>query len=414
MLASLALTACVAQPGLSGQSAVAPPQPSQLLPLPGAPANTGTRIAILLPLSGPNAEVGQALLRAAQLALATPGRNNPPPALDQYDTRGTPDGAAEAARAALAAEAGIILGPLTTAETAVVAPIARASNTPVLAFTSDSSRAAPGVWPLGITPSQQMRRLVVAMQAENKTRIAAVLPTNLFGDALANGLAAATRDAAMPDPRILRTQSNFASLNNTLKAAADYDRRRGAIEAQQSAARASADPATRAQSPAIGAQDVPPPPMDALFLGETGELLGQAVPLLGFYDIGPAQLRVLGPATWAREAGRQPGLAGAWYAAPDPALRLGFEQAYTARYNAAARDFTSIAFDAAAIARTAATPAGFPIQSIIRPDGYAGADGLLALMPDGQVRRGLAIFEIDRGGAHIVQPAPQSVNAPGV
>jgi hypothetical protein len=39
---------------------------------------------------------------------------------------------------------------------------------------------------------------------------------------------------------------------------------------------------------------------------------------------------------------------------------------------------------------------------------------LIGLLPDGGVRRGLAIFEVDRGGAHIVQPAPQTLAAPGV
>ena len=78
------------------------------------------------------------------------------------------------------------------------------------------------------------------------------------------------------------------------------------------------------------------------------------------------------------------------------------------------RELASLAYDAAGIARAAGTGSGFPIASLERPEGFLGADGLLALRPNGQVRRGLAIFEIDRGGAHIVQPAPQSLGAPGV
>src|SRR3954451_767316 len=63
---------------------------------PGTAGPTGQRVAILLPLSGDRADLGQAMLHAAQLALEAPG----PPPLDAKDTHGTPDGAAAAAREA--------------------------------------------------------------------------------------------------------------------------------------------------------------------------------------------------------------------------------------------------------------------------------------------------------------------------
>ncbi len=406
------LAACVAQPPVERHATPlnGPVTGPVLGSAPPGPAGPGRRIAILLPLTGPNAEIGQALLKAAQLSLNEPGS----PPLDQQDTHGTPEGAAAAARIVLAAGAGIVLGPLTGPETSAVAPLTRAAGVPLLAFTSDATLAQAGVWPLGITPAQQVRRLVLAVQAENKTRLAAVLPQNAFGDALASGLTVAAAGAGLPEPRIVRTPNGFAALNDALKTVSDFPSRRGAIEAAQRAAKGQATPDARKDSAEIGKREIPPPPMDALLLGAGGDLLGQAVPLLGFYDIGPAQVRILGPATWVRDAPRQPNLAGAWFAAPDPAARSGFETQFTAKYNGPARDFTSLAYDAAGIARAVATAQGFPSAGLTRPEGFAGADGLLALQPDGQVRRGLAIFEVDRGGAHIVQPAPQTLAAPGV
>ena len=369
----------------------------------------GSRVAILLPLTGPNAEVGQAMLRAAQLSLDQPGA----PQLDARDTAGTPAGAAEAAKQALAGGAGLILGPLTAGETAAAAPVAKAGGIPVLAFTSDAAQAQPGVWALGITPAQQVRRLVLAVQAEGKTRIAAVLPKNAFGDAMSGGLTAAAATAGLSEPQVLHYSGSFASLNAALKDVSGYSTRRGAVEQQQEA-RARGDADSRREAAELGRQAAPPPPIDALLLGAAGESLGQAAPLLVFYDIGPSQVRILGPALWAREASRLSAIAGAWYAAPDPAQRAAFEQAYSAKYNAPPRELTSLAYDAAGVARVAASSGGFTPGALARPEGFAGADGLLALQPDGQVRRGLAIFEIDHGGSHIVQPAPQSMAAPGV
>ena len=385
----------------------------------------GHRVSILLPLSGPNADVGQALLRAAQLSLSQPGS----PPLDARDTAGTPDGAANAARAALAGGAGIILGPLTAAETGAVAPLAVAAGVPVLAFTSDVTKAQPGVWTLGITPGQQVRRLVLAVQAEGKTRLAAVVPSNPFGDALASGMTAAAAEASLPPPRVEHYANSFPGLTASLKTVADYDSRRGAIEARQRAAHAAPSNPNAAADPAAtppGTADTPPgiadtppavpdapPPIDALLLGASGPLLGKAAPLLPFYDIGPGQVRILGPATWAREGAQLGALSGAWYAAPDPAMRAAYEQQYAAKYGAPPRELTDIAFDAAGVARAVADTIGFGGPALTRGQGFTGADGLFSLLPDGQVRRGLAIFEIDKGGSHIVQPAPMSLAMPG-
>lgn len=403
MAAAALLAACVAPPASPRQAAELNAPSTDTRP-------PGRRVAILLPLTGPNAELGQAMLKAAQLSLSRPGS----PELDQQDTAGTPEGAANAARAALAAGAGVILGPLTAAETAAAGPVARGAGVPMLAFTSDSAQAQPGVWPLGITPAQQVRRLVLAVQAENKTKLAVVVPQNILGEALANGALAATAAARMPDPKIVRAPGTFSAMNDALKDVSDFAGRRGAQDAAQRAARARNDADGRREAAEIGRRTPGAPPMDALLLGVTGELLGQVVPLLSFYDIGPGQVRILGPGTWAREASRQPALAGAWYAAPDPAQRAGFEKAFTAKYNAPARELTSLAYDAAGIARAAVSAQGVSLESIQRAEGFAGADGLIGLLPDGQVRRGLAIFEVDRGGAHLVQPAPQTLAAPGV
>ncbi len=351
------------------------------------------------------------MLQAMQLALAQPGS----PPLDVRDTGSTPDGAAAAARAALANGDGLILGPLTAGETAAVAPVAQGASVPVLAFTSDSAQGRPGVWPLGITPEQQVRRLAGAVQAEGKMRIAAVLPQNAFGDALARGLTEATVGGAVVAAKVDRyTPSDFASLDAAMKDVADYSNRRGAIEARQQAADAANDPAGRRAAALVGQETPPPAPFDALLLGAVADQLVEATPLLAAYDIRPDQVRIMGPALWARDAARLPPLAGSWFAAPDPSTRQPFVDAFSAKYGAPPPPLASLAYDAAGLARVSAGPAGFDARGLQRPEGFAGSDGVLALMPDGLVRRGLAIFEVDAGGSHVVEPAPQTLGAPGV
>ncbi|HEX3994887.1 MAG TPA: penicillin-binding protein activator, partial [Acetobacteraceae bacterium] len=157
---------------------------------PGANPIAAGPVAILLPLTGKMADIGKPMLNAAQLALTVPGS----PDLMVKDTGGTPDGAAKAAQEAIEGGARMILGPVTSAETAQVAPIARPAGVPVLAFTNDHAQAQPGVWVLGVTPGQQVRRLLGAVQQAGKGQVAGLLPDTDFGKAMADEL---TRDASI-------------------------------------------------------------------------------------------------------------------------------------------------------------------------------------------------------------------------
>ncbi len=98
----------------------------------------------------------------------------------------------------------------------------------------------------------------------------------------------------------------------------------------------------------------------------------------------------------------------------DAAARTAFDQDYQSKYGAPAPGLADFAFDAAAIGRVLAAGGGYSVASLCRPEGFAGVDGVLALQTDGTVRRGLAVFEIQRGGPTIVDVAPASLSAPGI
>ena len=98
---------------------------------------------------------------------------------------------------------------------------------------------------------------------------------------------------------------------------------------------------------------------------------------------------------------------GAWYAAPDNAARGAFVADYTNRYGAAPPPIADLAYDAAIIARYT-SPA-----SLTQRDGFVGSDGWIALLPDGHVRRGLAVFKVDGHGNTMIDPpqGPSSSSA---
>jgi ABC-type branched-subunit amino acid transport system substrate-binding protein len=403
LLACLLLAAC-------GQGATEGPPAPVTLTLPQAKVQGPLAVALLLPLTGPNSAVAQAMQQAAQLAATTPGA----PPLDIRDTGGDPSRAADAARAAIAAGDPLIIGPLTAEETQAVASVSVPANIPVLSFSSDPSVAAPGIWTLGITPGQQMRRLVAAAAAEGRKHLAALLPDGPFGDALETALSDAAGQAGLDQPTVRRGGGSDASAEDALKNLTDWEARHSDLESRIQAMRDSTDPVSREQAAVLAARPVQPPPFDTLVLGANGEQLRKLAALMPQYGVIAPQVRVLGPSFWAGQAGHLGGLAGAWYAVPDPSQRSGFVAAYQGKYGLAPQPIADIAFDATLIARSLTQDHDYSVNALTSTAGFSGVDGAMVLLPDGHVLRALAIDQITPGGgATIVSPAPSDLSGPG-
>lgn len=384
---------------------------------PGAPGagaidkagQAGRDVAILLPLSGPREDVGQSMLRAAKLVLEAPDA----PRLIAKDTHGTPEGAATAAREAISAGAGLILGPLTSGETAAVAPIARQAGIAVLAFTNDTTQAQPGVWTLGITPVQQVRRLVDVAQGSGKTRFAAMVPDSDFGRAMSDALLVAADQRGLPTPNVVQYGTGMAAINSAMRNVSGYAGRRGVMDAEIKAARSKLSAEGRHEAAEISKRAIPPPNFDGLLMADSGDALAEIASVMAYYDLDRGSVQVYGPALWGNPASQSGNFPGALFAAPDPATRADFVQAYTAKYDAPPSPVADLAVDGAAIARLLSAGPSYSIGELTRPEGYAGVDGPLALLTDGQVRRGLAVFRVQRDGAQLAEPAPSTFNAPG-
>ncbi|WP_205083122.1 penicillin-binding protein activator [Paracraurococcus ruber] len=327
-----------------------------------------SRVGLLLPLSGSNRPLGQAMLNAAQLALFDQGDAGVE--FLPRDTASTAAGAGEAARTALAEGARAFAGPLTLGETATAAQAARASGAPVLAFTSDAGQGGNGVWVMGVTPAEQAERMAAAAAASGARRLALLAPDEEFGRRLAAGLRARAQALALPPPVIL-LHPRIADV-----------------------AQAGRDLAETA-----GAEGV-----DAVLLGHGGDRARQAAAALAAALPRPA--RLLGTTLWAGDAtlAQEPALAGALFPGPDPEARAAFDSRYQAAFGERPPRLAGVAYDAAALAaRAVREPGGNP--PLGQP--MLGADGPIRLEPNGLAQRGLAIFALTPAGEpRLVEPAP--------
>ena len=160
----------------------ATPPPAAPVQQPAAIGTGAVRVGLILPLSaGGNAgTVALSMKNAAEMALAE--FNSPNVQLLVKDDGGTSGGAQQAAQQALAEGAEIIIGPLFAHSVGVVGAAARQRGVPVIAFSTDASVAARGVYLLSFLPESDVDRIVDYAIASGKRSFAAMLSEGAYGN----------------------------------------------------------------------------------------------------------------------------------------------------------------------------------------------------------------------------------------
>ena len=147
-------------------------------------------------------------------------------------------------------------------------------------------------------------------------------------------------------------------------------------------------------------------PYGAVLLGSTGTDLRIFAKAFADAKIDRSKVQILGPALWIDPASGSTALVGAWFAAPDPEPRRDLIREYTARYREPPPPRADLASDAASIARVLNAQGRLNTAGLTQPAGFAGVDGWVGLLPDGRVRRGLAVFRVERGTPAKISDAP--------
>ena len=366
-------------------------------------------VGLLVPLTGPQAEVGKAMLDAAQMALFDMADERM--TLMPRDTGGTPEGARRAARDLLDAGVKILLGPLLAASVSAVAPEARAAEVPVVAFSTDRTVAGDGIFVLGLLPDEQVERVVAFARSRGHLRFAALAPDTPYGETVVRALrrAAARRGGVVIQIETYGAASDAAEVVRRL---ANYGTRRAALEAQIRDLEAQSDEVSRQALPRLLAlETIGDVPFDAIFIPEGGARLRALAPLLPYYDIDPAKVQILGTGQWDDPAlGTEPALVGGWFAAPPPLARAEFVARFEELYGRPAHRLATLAYDATALAAVLAQSEDgpdFSIAALTAEHGFAGVDGIFRLLPEGITERGLAVLEMQRNELRVVSPAPE-------
>jgi len=400
-----------------GPAATAAPQAIE----PAAPATptppTGdqVRVALLLPLSGPSAGIGRAMLDAAQIALFDIADDHF--VLLPRDTLGTPEGAARAATATLADGAELILGPLLAGEVEAVKPLAHQAGVSIVAFSTADQLAGDGTFLLSFPPRQSVNRIVAYAHERGATRFAALAPGTPYGQLVVDALRNAATAVGATVVQAETYDPSATDFRPVVRRLASFDERRVALGRTRQQLQAAGDEASRqALQRLAGRETAGDLAFDAVLLPDGGAQLKAVASLLPYYDIDPGKVHFLGTGLWDEPGlGTEPALVGGWFAAPPPAARGDFERRFRELYNQAPPRLATLGYDATALAAILGRkPRGsaFTPASLTDPSGFAGIDGIFRFRPDGIVERGLAVLEIERTGSKIVSPAPETFEQP--
>lgn len=359
------------------------PQADPAAPRSGQIGTGSVKVALIVPLTGQGASVGAALRNAAELAFDD--FQKPDLSIVVKDDRGTPEGAREAAQAALAEGAELVLGPLFAANVAAVGAPVRNAGKPVIAFSTDAAVAARGVYLISFLPQSEVDRIVDEATAGGRRSFAALIPETTYG----NAVEAQFREA------VARKGARLVGVERY--AAADpgpgVERLKGVI----------AGPGAQA---------------DALFLpGAVDGLvtMGAALTKAGF---SPGKVKPVGTALWNDpRVLALPALQGGMFAAPDTAGFASFSQRYQARFGATPPRVASLGYDAVSLTAALSRQYGsqrFTDTTLTVPAGFTGLDGTFRFRPEGTSERALAVYEIRNNAAAVVSPAPKSLGPSGI
>jgi ABC-type branched-subunit amino acid transport system substrate-binding protein len=406
-----------------------PASPYQQAPqsaIQAAPVLPKVNVALLLPLSGQHSDLGQSMLQAAQLALFDMGYQSFE--LMPRDTRGTPQGATQAAQSVINEGAQLILGPLFASSVNAVKPVANRYNVNMIAFSTDWSLAGGNVYVMGFLPFAQVQRVSEYAVQNGVNSIGILAPNTDYGNAVIAAYNSLAYRTGINTAEVLRFSPEESDTSSLIRSFTKYDERVQNLEELKLALKDRlkqnpADKSARIELKELENADTwGELPFDAVLLPVGGDMARSIGNLLSFYDLGPDDVKRLGTGLWDdRGLATEPALEGSWFAAPSPDLRRDFELRYEGLYGSRPARLATLAYDATALAAVLAKNSyastgyvRFQRNDLINPNGFAGVDGIFRFRPDGLIERGLAILEYNGASIKVLDPAPTTFQRPVV
>lgn len=353
-----------------------------------SPSTPSIKIALLVPLSGESASIGNAMFDAATLALydsylAVPSDQiHAQLVIIPKDTGVTTAETTKIAQQAIEQGATFIIGPLFSQSVTAIKPILKEKNITMLSFSNNKAVADSSSYTFGFLPEQQVERIAEYAYLNKFQRVALLAPNDAYGEKVRDTLS-----------------ELYLKKGGQVTSAELYAPSQANIDA--------------AVSRISGAYNNSPEDrrFQAIFVADGGNQIKNIIKSIHKNNINLQKIKLLGMGVWDDDSlTKMPEMQGALFPSSPPEPYDVFEKRFTTTYGYKPVRLAGLAYDAVTIAaQIAMTGNGINNSALTDQKGFnTPAGGLVRLLPNGTSDRKLDIMEITTEGFKVVDRAPKT------
>ena len=366
----------------------------------GAPVR---RMAVLLPLSGDNEQIGKTIRTSIETAVLQNAPQNL--SVSFYDTASE---SADSISEALANNPEIIIGPVFSKDAAKLRST-KPDKLPALSFTSDATAIGDGVMTMALMPTNSIEAIVKEMSSDGIKKFIVIAPETSSGKLMAGTAISAGKYYDISVIGIFYyTEQNSDSIKNMAQSATMNTAR---VEANNRAREILSDILTNERLTAIEKSSLTIQleklskkdtlgkiPYDGiLFLGNSDDTKN-IVSFLRYYGLASDNAKFYGTAVWdGSEISKDITMSGAKYAAL-PEASEEYSNLYEQISGEKPTRLATFGYDATNMAIGMLYSDKSNAAYLLNPSGYIGIDGLFRLKPTGENERALRIIKIKSDG----------------
>ena len=355
------------------------------------------QVALFLPFSGKNKDLGFSLFNSATISLFY---NDPNGIIELvlFDSKENPKDSEKAFRDIIDKKIKIVIGPIFSNSVEAIEKLARQHKITVISLSNNQNLINKidkegGVFISGILPEMQIEKIVNYAISQGKLNFAIIAPSNQYGKTITELL-----------KRFVRSkQGNFITSefydNNSKDLDRVVERVINSFTLPDNLAKAKKD-----KDLVINDYDRIYP--QVIMIPESGKIASKIISSIKKQNKEERDFQILGTSQWDDKSIFDSNLINAWFPAPENEKFSDLENFYYSKYEKFPPRLASIVYDMIGLIaeitnrKQGQTPNLSDFINFKNGDknGYQGVDGLFRFLPNGLTQRNLAVLKITTSG----------------
>lgn len=351
-------------------------------------------VALFLPLTGKNKDLGWSIFNATSLSLFDNDKNNRLEIV-LFDCKENPEDSKKIFKEIIDRNIKVVIGPIFTSTVLAIEKMARDNDITVISLSNNhdllnKTSKYGGIFVGGIIPETQVDKIINFSIDRGKFNFAVIAPNNQYGKIVTEQMKKFIRSR---DGNFIT--SEFYENNNK-----DIDR---AVEKVINSFGVPTKSRNRDTSYLSDYDRIYP---QVIFIPEAGKALTRIAGSISRLNNEERSFQLIGSSQWNDNSILSDiNLLGSWFPAPEDERFRIFEKNYYRSFGKLPPRITSIAYDSIlAISKIAEEKTNLKIalQDFVefnnfKNNGFDGIDGIFRFLPNGAIQRNLAVLQIGNG-----------------